>query len=909
MMSLKRSLRDLRISTGCLILLAAFAAAAGCTTATNPDGQAANHLTPSGKSVAGWVVPTGGSLHAKSASKEYASKGSLGSCTGCHGGDLTGGISKVSCFDPASASSCHHGTIAGWDTPQQHGATAKRAPGSSSFFSCQICHGKDFLTVRDGKTCFTCHQYTKNPAPHAGAPWLSSTSYTHTDTDTSNAPVCKQCHYPGSPNNPAGHPATPAPAGTAPGCYNNTLCHSVGVPHALGTTWTDPNSQFHGLTAKQNLSYCQGCHGTPGTTLFNGGYAPTSCQASCHTQAKAHPIRWYQAPQPFPGYVSSHRDSGNRSVACTICHKVDGAGTGPDPTAPSCFSATFNGVNCHSGGPGAANHPVPFQGTTHTQANQAGYDADCANCHSVTGVPPNSSAPLCTACHQAGSPLTNGSCTSCHARPPAGATYPNVAGRHAKHDALAGVTGVCSACHNGLDSGSLAHYNRANARPGKNALRVAPGDAAFLATYNAKAGAASFDNVALTCANVSCHGAVTAPNWQTGTIAVNTDAGCRQCHKIGTAAQTPENNSPYSGLHTFHLSTSKGGAILCTECHNMANGTTGALNHYKFLNTAPMEGPAKDTLEPNGLAANYNAANQTCGTFTCHGETHTNFSWSGGANHPVPPDRFTGTNHTSVASGTFPTSCGGCHYETGALTKIGPTCTVCHQAGSPLTATNCTSCHGGVPAKGPNGPTATAPYPNKSGAHVKHWDLGPLGNAISCDTCHSGLGSGTTAHYDRANARTGTLRVEPGDVAFVAPFPYTTGTATFNATAFTCGSVSCHGAQTTPGWRTTGSTCTNCHKQSGTSVNGAPANYYNDYTNTWLPHNDHLGYVAGIGGDCTTCHTTLPASLHFGSFADKAITSRAAASTINPAFGYPSPPPSSEDMSNCNTGSLGGGCH
>jgi hypothetical protein len=61
-------------------------------------------------------------------------------------------------------------------------------------------------------------------APHAPKPWRGS-PYTHATTDAANAPVCAQCHFPGSSNNPANHPATPAAAGTPPGCFNSTLCH------------------------------------------------------------------------------------------------------------------------------------------------------------------------------------------------------------------------------------------------------------------------------------------------------------------------------------------------------------------------------------------------------------------------------------------------------------------------------------------------------------------------------------------------------------------------------------------------------------------------------------------------------------------------------------------------------------
>jgi len=855
--------RDLRLSTLSLILLVAFAGIAGCGSDKSPGGMS---------SPPDWVVVPSGGRHAKSATLSYIANGGISDCAECHGADLSGGTSKVSCFgNPAG---CHHGTVAGWDTAAVHGASAKKAPGNSGFASCQVCHGGNFSSGGSQVSCFPCHGVR---GPHSPKPWRSATGgATHTSTDPENAAVCTQCHSPGSPNNPAGHPAIPAPAGTPPGCYNNTLCHGAGgAPHALGSAWVDPTTaSFHGPTAKQDLKYCQGCHGTPGTTLFNGGAAPTSCQGStCHPQAKAHPIRWYQAPQPFPGYVSSHRDSGNRGVACAVCHKVDGAGTGADTAAPSCYSATFNGVTCHSGGPGGSNHAVPFPGTAHTAASQTSFTADCSPCHAVTGTSPNSTAPPCSVCHEAGSPLTNANCSSCHGKPPAGTTYPNVAGTHAKHDALASVTGVCSACHTNLGSGTTAHYDRANARPGKNALRVPPGDVAFSATWNAKAGSAAFSGTSLTCANVSCHGAVTAPDWQTGTISGNTDVGCRQCHKIGTAPGVPENNSPFSGLHTLHLSTSVGGSILCTDCHNMANGTAGASNHYKFLDTASMEGPAKDTLEPSGSAANYNASNQTCGTFTCHTVAHSGFPWSGGASHPVP---FTGTAHTSVTGGTFVANCGSCHFETGPATKNGPTCTTCHQAASPLAATGCASCH----ANPPSG----AAYPNVAGKHAVHGALPGVG---VCNPCHNGLGTGTIEHYDRANARPGkdALRVPPGDIAFLTNYNAKSGTAIFTAANRTCSNVNCHGGQATPDWPTATAdaidvpnACLACHV-SGTTQ-------YNSYFSG--KHASHIDNVFGLSATtCKRCHDEAKVNVsgHFQNLATPVFEQKPK-DTILPAVRY-----------------------
>ena len=613
MISKTRSFRDLRNPIGVLILLAAFAAAVGCSTAESPGGSGTNmnHVLPSGSSVAGWlVVPAGGS-HASTATLDYIAGGGSSGCTQCHGSDLTGGISKVSCFgNPAG---CHHSPVANWATPAVHGATAKKAPGSSGFASCQICHGSNFSGGGSNVSCFPCHGPN---APHPAAPWLGPT-FTHTTTNTSNAPVCARCHFPGSANNPANHPPTPAPAGTAPGCFNSTLCHgAAGAPHPLGGLWFafPPEPQVHGNAAKATpgattgFAYCQVCHGSG--TDFAGGSSGVSCYTTCHLVPSPHPVQWRTGNT----YVHTTTATGNAPV-CAFCHTAGANSPIPPPPAPA---------------PGA--------------------QPDCFN-------------------------------------------------------------------------------------------------------------------------NTLCH------------------AG-------------------------------------------------------------------------------------------------------GGAPHPVP---FNDPTHYGVTDATFPAGCSACHDVSAPTVKSGPVCQTCHVAASPLTSLNCTSCHADPPN---SGAPAGAAYPNIAGAHSTHLALTSAGTPISCDTCHSGLGAGTLNHYNLAKAR-----VTPGDVAFIAPFPYTTGTATENAATLTCGSVSCHGAQTTPGWRTTGVTCTNCHKAAGTAANGAPANYYNDYANNFITHISHVGRTG-----CTTCHTALPAGTHFGTLSDKAIASRAAAATINPAFAYPSPPPASLSMNNCNTNSVGG-CH
>ncbi len=112
-----------------------------------------------------------------------------------------------------------------WGTPAVHGAAAKGAASSTTGFSaCKECHNTDFSGGISNTTCLNttgCHGAGIN-APHAPAPWRGGT-WTHVNTDQSNAPVCAQCH-----TNGANSSIKPSPfdQGAAPGCFNNTLCHA-----------------------------------------------------------------------------------------------------------------------------------------------------------------------------------------------------------------------------------------------------------------------------------------------------------------------------------------------------------------------------------------------------------------------------------------------------------------------------------------------------------------------------------------------------------------------------------------------------------------------------------------------------------------------------------------------------------
>jgi hypothetical protein len=203
-----------------------------------------------------------------------------GICIECHGEDLQGGIADVSCFTSGfGGTSCHAGGPPGhplpFNDPDDHGAKAKAAPGSSSGFAfCKICHGSNFAGGISGVSCFACHGVD---APHSPQPWRNGR--THINTHRDNASVCANCHF--------NDPINPDPQPGSPGCFNSTLCH--------GGVHDDGWATDHAPPARLDQSSCAtaNCHGTG----LTGGLAGVSCYI-CHLGGPApgagimHPNRW-----------------------------------------------------------------------------------------------------------------------------------------------------------------------------------------------------------------------------------------------------------------------------------------------------------------------------------------------------------------------------------------------------------------------------------------------------------------------------------------------------------------------------------------------------------------------------------------------------------------------------------------
>jgi hypothetical protein len=154
-------------------------------------------------------------------------------CRSCHGSTTdpaqAGGVSKVSCFSCHTSGLVIH-PLSGWADHLQHGRNGAQlapvvtddntVPVMAGLSHCQKCHGANY-TDGGAVSCKSCH----TTAPHPPKPWISSSASlsSHTFTAFQNAPACYQCHANGA--NSTVVPATPAPAGTAPGCFNATMCH------------------------------------------------------------------------------------------------------------------------------------------------------------------------------------------------------------------------------------------------------------------------------------------------------------------------------------------------------------------------------------------------------------------------------------------------------------------------------------------------------------------------------------------------------------------------------------------------------------------------------------------------------------------------------------------------------------
>jgi predicted CxxxxCH...CXXCH cytochrome family protein len=461
---------------------------------------------------------------------------------------------------------------------------------------------------------------------------------------------------------------------------------------------------------------------------------------------------------------------------------------------------------------------------------------------------------------------------------------------------------TCDSCHAGSGTGTTTHYINANARIG---VPSGPATVAIDLIFTPKTGGnPAFTGTALTCSNVSCHGGQVTPGWQNGTI--NSGTQCTVCHAVAATAGTTTQFNDAFGRHSIgtHDATNSANSIVCTTCHNMGNGSPGALAHFKYLNTNTVDGVSTGTpadqmpsgtivFDPAIVSApgTYTVTSATQGNgscaLTCHTHIHTVTvdTWTAsGAPHPVPflaanTDTL-GNGHLTATQATFAADCGTCHAYSGTTPKAGvPLCVACHALADPTVAATgvgtCLSCHAGSSGM-PAGPTGAA-FPNIAGAHAKHMGLP---TTLTCDTCHAGSGTGTATHYANANARV-TAPTGPASVSIGATYNAQSGgvagqgAAVFNPSSLSCNTVSCHGGQATPNWQTgtisSVSQCTLCH-----AINsGASSSQFNDAIgrHSYGTHSNASALDCTLCHDMTTANTNAGATNHFAELNTPAVSS------------------------------------
>lgn len=721
-------------------------------------------LDASGKHPDNWIVAHREAFRSLAGANDDPAITQKSRCVECHGADLKGGITKVSCFSQGFAALSCHFHPAGYRNGDIHGANAKDFGTSLGLRTCQGCHGSQYAGgVLSAISCssassladpaFACHGVS---APHAKN-WAASTIRRHSSTDPRNAAECAQCHAGGRLLTSL--PVPPVqPAGTAPGCFNNTLCHS-GL-HPAG--WIDPAQ--HGVTAKsqpgsdKGFTSCQVCHGTD----FAGGSSQVSCftasraNGACHVRNSLpvnapHAALPWRAAAPTPSHTSTVDDAqGLNAGACGRCHLRGANLRTPILTTyangtPGCFNSTL----CH----GIVGHSAGWADPSQHGATAKANLTFCQGCHSSdpTGGPgsnPRFNVVL--------GRLTAG-CETCHepniAHPPVlqipvvfGITSPDPLGTPwFRHRLATGLT-ACDRCH-GID--------------------LAGG-------------------VGPRCQK--CHVAALP------TTTVKSPDPCSSCHSQPPSGTTYPNINRAHGNHKT-LNVPNGG--LCAECHSGLG--SGTLDHFLRAKNISLTGAT--STQPSavvfggvlsrakGATPVFDLATLQCTNTYCHGATltgggsnksplwdQTNYLAAAGCGtcHGFPPS----TVRNGAATHTTGTTCSGCHPTdpakhingsvevssahafpnpgsahktasngTGCITAgchaqgtagaspypvaVGtpPNCRACHLNANPTTAPRCSDCHGDASTGRPTG----ANFPNRQGSADGH-NRGT--HRVACTTCH-----------------------------------------------------------------------------------------------------------------------------------------------------------------------------
>jgi len=294
----------------------------GCSTA-NQDSPL-SLIDASGKHSSDWLAVHGG---------DSQPDGSF--CVDCHGYDLAGGITGISCSSESfDGFSCHANGPAfhpvDWLNKDASGDTWHAQAYQTGFqirgLDCVDCHTPPSLDDPDGGKCVICH-FTIDGGRTPGG-WTHGLSGHSSWAGSTEETVCVNCH---EVNNRFGN---------GPFCHN---CHGVSshdVPYLDHNTVVPTVDDFN--------SSCSACHSITGTSPASG--APVC--VSCHTQGSPYVQTNCTSCHGRPPNTGKHYR--HRSEAsCSDCHQGAGTGSGLkhfyNGTVDVVFSAsgfTYDGNRC-----------------------------------------------------------------------------------------------------------------------------------------------------------------------------------------------------------------------------------------------------------------------------------------------------------------------------------------------------------------------------------------------------------------------------------------------------------------------------------------------------------------------------------------------------------------------------------
>jgi predicted CxxxxCH...CXXCH cytochrome family protein len=630
----KESYTGTGLFLGGILLLLGLVALWGCEKATlgdgMPDGQAADDFHG-----AAWTARGKHGLQFMA---------NTVSCDPCHGEELKGGISEVSCdvCHPGwegDCTFCHGGMENDTGAPpfDVNGETERRLASvgahsvhvegteSHAAFGCDVCHGKDFVSYADeghlegGRTAarVTFSAASANGGRYDRGAATCSQLYCHGDGQTRSGMLSWVSDRP-------------------MGCDS---CHGYGDnPQGM--------SGWHGLHLRLNQFGCEACH----APVVDG-------------QGRFLDRALHINGQKDVGLDNGWYDASTKTCS-TSCHEtVAGWSQGYHP----------------EGWAEAATHGYAFFA-----------DSDsCKNCHGVSLLGGDSGG-SCDFCHTNDTPAWRTECTFCHGgmdngtgAPPEGiygetARASAAVGAHTAHvqDTAMHAAFDCTLCHDKpVSFDDQGHIDTVNGVEMQFAPLAGTG-----AAYNPSTAR---------CASLYCHGDGRNPSGQVAWT-VDLEMACNSCHG--------DRNDPQglSGRHTSHL-----GEMGCEECHAAVVSPAGeVIDRALHVNGRPdVEFASGGSFDPGTM---------NCTTATgCHdgeipwaGNYHAD-GWAEMTQHGFAfyddPDGCKSCHGETLTGGTSGGSCDSCHTNDTPAWRT--ECTYCH--GGIDNAT-------GAPPEGVHGETSRA---------------------------------------------------------------------------------------------------------------------------------------------------------------------------------------------------------